>query len=162
MMINFLVMGFERWDIGGLQGGLEGTVKMSGLKLSYLCIFGWKVCLLSVSVILFGQLQSFKGNTHGRMKCLQSSRFTKSTLLIYGMASMAAKLLPNPAGWFRGPVMLVMWTRIYMILCYKCFVDKWKTYPTTHTLSSTAPFSRFCRILNIICILFPEKSDFFF
>lgn len=45
MMINFLVMGFERWGIGGLQGGLEGTVKMAGLKLSYLCIFGWKMCV---------------------------------------------------------------------------------------------------------------------
>ena len=31
-MMNFLVMGFERCDIGGMQGGLESTMEIFGLE----------------------------------------------------------------------------------------------------------------------------------
>lgn len=33
MMVNFLVVGFERWDVGGLYGELEGIVKMYGFEV---------------------------------------------------------------------------------------------------------------------------------
>lgn len=60
MMVNFLVVGFERWDVGGLHGELEGTVKMYGPE-AQLLVYLWlkNISLLSGTVILFDQLQSF-------------------------------------------------------------------------------------------------------
>lgn len=53
-------MGFERWDVGGLHGELEGTVKMYGPE-AQLLVYLWlkNISLLSGTVILFDQLQSF-------------------------------------------------------------------------------------------------------
>lgn len=56
-MINFLLMSFERWDIGGLQGGLVSTVKMSGLKLST-CVSLAEECMPPINYT-FCQLHSF-------------------------------------------------------------------------------------------------------
>ena len=53
-------MGFERWDIGGLQGGLVSTVKMSGLKLS-ICVSLAEECMPPMSQLHFLSITELLG-----------------------------------------------------------------------------------------------------